>query len=118
MGGDIMYIGRGERDVRTADIELRGHRLKQVDEFVYLGSVFTRDGKSTQDLEQRRDEATRAYGTMKRKLWGRKNVSLKVKTQIVNAFVLRALLYGALIIQHPTPYLQITLSFQTTNSNL
>ena len=40
---EVMYIGRGEGDVRTEDMVLRGQRMKQVEEFAYLGSVFTSD---------------------------------------------------------------------------
>ena len=48
---EILYIGRGEGDVRMEDMELREQRMKQVEEFVYLGSVFTSDGKFLQDIE-------------------------------------------------------------------
>ena len=92
---EVMYIGRGEGDVRTEDMVLRGQRMKQVEEFAYLGSVFTSDGKFTQDVERRRAGAIGALGTLKRRLWGRRNVSLKVKMKIFNAVVLPVLLYGA-----------------------
>ena len=92
---EVLYIGRGEGDVRIEDMELRGQRMKQVEEFVYLGSVFTSDGKFVQDIERRRAGATRAFGTLKRRLWGRREVSLKVKMTIFNAVVLPVLLYGA-----------------------
>ena len=92
---EILYIGRGEGDVRMEDMELREQRMKQVEEFVYLGSVFTSDGKFLQDIERRRAGATRAFGTLKRRLWGRRDVSLKVKMKIFNAVVLPVLLYGA-----------------------
>ena len=90
-----MYIGRGEGDVRIEDMVLRGQRMKQVEEFAYLGSVFTGDGKFAQDVERTRAGATRAFGTLKRRLWGRRDVSLKVKMKIFNAVVLPVLLYGA-----------------------
>ena len=92
---EILYIGRGEGDVRMEDMELREQRMKQVEEFVYLGSVFTSDGKFLQDIERRRAGATRAFGTLKRRLWGRRDVSLKVKMKIFNVVVLPVLLYGA-----------------------
>ena len=92
---EILYIGRGEGDVRIEDMELRGQRMKQVEEFVYLGSVFTSDGKFAQDIERRRAGATRSFGTLKRRLWGRRDVSLEVKMKIFNAVVLPVLLYGA-----------------------
>ena len=92
---EILYIGRGEGDVRMEDMELREQRMKQVEEFVYLGSVFTSDGKFVQDIERRRAGATRAFGTLRRRLWGRRDVSLKVKMKVFNTVVLPVLLYGA-----------------------
>ena len=65
--------------------------MKQIEEFVYFGSLS--DKKSIQDIERRRARATRAFGTLKRKLWLRRDVSLKVKMKIFNAVVLPVLLY-------------------------
>ena len=65
---EVLHIGRGEGDIRMEDMELREQRMKQVEEFVYLGSVFTSDGKFMQDIERRRAGATRAFGTLKRRL--------------------------------------------------
>ena len=66
-----------------------------MEEFANLGNVFTSDGKFTQDVERRRAGATRAFGTLKRRLWGRRDVSLKAKMKIFDAVLLPVLLYGA-----------------------
>ena len=42
---EVLYIGRGEGNVRIEDLEIRGQRIKQAEEFVNLGSVFTSDWK-------------------------------------------------------------------------
>ena len=39
--------------------------MKQVDEFTYLGSVISSDGKVTKDIEERRAAASRAFGTLR-----------------------------------------------------
>ena len=57
--------------------------------------MLTNGRKSIQDIEQRRAGAKRAFGTLKRRLWGRRDVSLKVKMKVFNAVVLLVLLYGA-----------------------
>ena len=90
-----MYISRGEGRIRIEDLVLQGQRMEQVEEFVYLGSVFTSDGKLTHDVERRWAGATTAFGSLKRRLWGRRDVSLKVKMKIFSAVVLPVLLYGA-----------------------
>ena len=68
--------------------------MKQVEEFTYLGNVITSDGKFMQVIERRWAGATRAFGMLRRRLWGRREVSLKVKMKIFNAVVLPVLMYG------------------------
>ena len=61
--------------------------MKQLEEFTYLRSVIiitllrycyncilviTGDGKFVQDIERGRREATRAFGMLRRRLWGRR----------------------------------------------
>ena len=92
---EFLYIGRDEGSGRVQNISLRGQAMKQVEEFTYLGSVITSDGKFVQDIERRRAGATRAFGMLRRRLWGRREISLKVKMKIFNAVVLPVLMYGA-----------------------
>ena len=92
---EVLFIGRGEGDVRMEDLQLRGQPMKRVEEFTYLGSIITSDGKSIQDIERRRAGATRAFGTLRKRMWGRREISLKVKMKVFNALVIPVLLYGA-----------------------
>ena len=59
---ELLYIGRNQGNVRVEDIALKSQMMKQVEEFTYLGSVKTGDGKFIQDIERMRAEATRASG--------------------------------------------------------
>ena len=90
----ILYIGRGVSDVGVEDVQLRGQAVKTVENFAYLGSMLASNGKLTQDIEKRRTTATRAFGMLRRRIWGRKEVRLKVKMKTINAIVLTVLLYG------------------------
>ena len=92
---EVMVIGREQEQLRTENVELRGERLKQTEEYIYLGSAITSDGRHVRDMERRRAGAARAFGTMKRRLWGRREVSLKVKMKIFNAVVVPVLTYAA-----------------------
>ena len=92
---EILYIGSGENDARVEDVQLKGQAMKTVKEFTYLGSVIAINGEFTQDTEMRRTGATRAFGMLRRRLWGRREISLKVKTKIFNAVVLPVLFYCA-----------------------
>ena len=42
--------------------------MKQTEEFVYLGSLFTSNGKFLHDIERNRTGAVRAFRTLKRRL--------------------------------------------------
>ena len=57
--------------------------------------MITSDGKYIQDIERRRAGATRAFGTLRKRVWGRREISLKIKMKIFNAVVIPVLLYGA-----------------------
>ena len=69
--------------------------MKTVEECAYLGSVMVSNGNFTQDIESRKAAATRVLGRLRRRLWGRREVSLNTKINIFNAVVLPVLLYGA-----------------------
>ena len=85
----LLYIGRDEASVRVQDISLTGLVLEQIEEFIYLGSVITSDGKFVQYIERRRAGATRAFGMLRRGLWSRREM------KIFNAVVLPVLMYAA-----------------------
>jgi hypothetical protein len=92
---EVMCIGRGAENLNVEDLEFRGQTMKQVEEFIYLGSTVTSDGKFVRYMERRKAGATRAFGVLRRRVWGRREISLKVKMKIFNAVVLPVLLYGA-----------------------
>ena len=48
-----------------------------------------------QDFDRRRAGATRDFGTLKQRLWGRREIKCKVKMKISNTIVLQVLLYCA-----------------------
>ena len=68
--------------------------MKIVADFTYLGIVITSDGKILHDIEQRRVVATRKLGTLRQRIWGRREISLKVKLKVSNAIVL-PVMFGA-----------------------
>ena len=45
---EVLCIGRELRNLTT---EIKGRRLKQVEEFKYLGSIFTEDGRLEREIE-------------------------------------------------------------------
>ena len=69
--------------------------MKHVEEFNYLGSETSSDGKFMKDIEKRREAAARAFGMLRPRMWSRTEIILKVKMKVFNAIVLAVLMYGA-----------------------
>ena len=67
--------------------------MKNMEEFIYLGSIIANNGKFTHDIEIIKAEATRKFGMLRRRLWGKRDLSLKVNLRILNAVVTTALMY-------------------------
>ncbi|GBP40105.1 hypothetical protein EVAR_33681_1 [Eumeta japonica] len=55
-----------ERDESTTefDILIQGEKIEQVKEFVYLGSLFTNDGKHDRDIERRVNGGNKVNGAL------------------------------------------------------
>ena len=92
---EVMCIRRELEQIRVEDVVMRGEMLKQVEEFTYLGSVFTADGRCIKDIDRRKALAAAAYNTMDRKIRKRREISREIKMRPFNAVVLPILLYGA-----------------------
>ena len=56
--------------------------MRQVDEFTYLESVITSDGKFVQDIEKSKAGAMRAFGMLLWRLLVRREINLKVNMKI------------------------------------
>ena len=91
----MIVVGREQEQLRVENVELKERRLRQTEGYIYLGSAITSDGRHVRDTERRRAGAARAFGMMKRTLWERTEVSLKVKKKIFNAVVVPVLTYAA-----------------------
>ena len=57
--------------------------------------MITSDGKFLRVIEKRRAAARKAFGMLRQREWGRKEISLKVKLEIFNAILSPVLLYVA-----------------------
>ena len=73
---------------------VEGECLEQVNEYVYLGSLFSRDGRCDKEMERRKIAGSRVSGAL-RPLVRSKNVSLQAKKLMHNAILLPSITYGS-----------------------
>ena len=86
---EVMCIGRDQKVVTT---EIQGKRLKQVDEFKYLGSIFTQDGKMDREIETRVQKANQVLYQLAPLLQHRA-IDMKTKRQLISAIFVPTLCY-------------------------
>ena len=72
---------------------VNGLEIATVDEFNYLGSIVTSNGNVDKEVASRIGKAIAAYGSMKH-LWGRKDISTKLKVRLYKALIRPVLLYS------------------------
>jgi len=80
-------------DIPRCKIKVHGKELDQVDHFVYLGSMFTSDGRCEKEVKRRIGIAKSTFTTMKKVLCG-KNISMSVRLRVLKCYVWSTLLYG------------------------
>ena len=68
--------------------------LKQVPKFKYLGSIFTEDGKSNEDIIQPIKEAKVMFNNKKQLLCSN-NLSLEIKKKLIKGCIWGVALYGS-----------------------
>ena len=76
-----------------AIIHMNGHQLEEVDAFKYLGSTFTKDGRSSADIKTRIGIATSAMARLDN-IWKSRDISFQTKVKLYKSLVLSILLYG------------------------
>ena len=75
-------------------ISANGKILKQMNEVVYLGSMFSRDGRYEMDVESRIAAGNKVNGTLAA-LMRRQNVSIAARLTVHYTVLVPSLLYGS-----------------------
>ena len=79
--------------IPTCQIKVHRKPLEQVNSFVYLGSVFTSDGRCEKEVKRRIGIAQTAFTSMKKVLCGR-NMSIPVRLRVRKCYIWSTMLYG------------------------
>ncbi|XP_062587192.1 uncharacterized protein LOC134248835 [Saccostrea cucullata] len=77
-----------------ASVTVGGEPIKEVESFIYLGSVVDRQGGTDRDIKSRIGKARTAF-TMLKNIWASKIIPITTKLRILNSSVKSILLYGA-----------------------
>nr|KAG5697691.1 hypothetical protein BaRGS_000576 [Batillaria attramentaria] len=79
----------------SVDRELHQEDIKEVDKFIYLGSVVSKDGGTDEDIKSRTNKARHAFSHSAPPVWRSTALSLRNKIRIFNSNVKSVLLYGS-----------------------
>lgn len=77
------------------NILVNGARLDVVDNFVYLGSILSRDGSLDAEIFARIQKASVAFGKLEKRVWSDRGLAISTKVRVYRACVVTTLLYAA-----------------------
>src|ERR1700730_6192687 len=82
-----------KKDSPSCELHLEGTLIKQVQKFIYLGSVITTSGKCDPEINRRIALAKDAFWRLKHILRNRK-ISMETKKRVLERYVISTLTYG------------------------
>ena len=90
------------------EIATAGQKYNRVHQFVYLGGLITEDADLTQAINRRTKTAWGCFRKFSRDLFDRPSALLRLKTRLLKAEAMKALLYGCMTwAPRNTPYWQV-----------
>ena len=75
-------------------VTLGNENIHQVGIFSYLGSIISKDGRSSEDVKSRIAKAQSVFSQLK-KVWKNRKISLQTKIRILEATVMTVVKYGS-----------------------
>ena len=87
---EVMRVNNKQQD----PVQLHQENIREVDKFVYLGSVVSKNGGTDEDIKSRINKARYAFNTL-RPIWRSTALSIRNKIRIFNTNVKSVLLYGS-----------------------
>ena len=91
----LLRLNQQTRQIRGSvqTLHVGGEAIEEVDKYVYLGSIISKDGGAESDVQNRVRLANLAFGSL-RHIWSSKRLSRRLKLKIFNSNVKSVLLYG------------------------
>ena len=92
----ILHVTKKKENEKVKPkIVIDSTELETVEQFTYLGTIFTSNGKIGQEIKNRISQATKTYYQINKTIVNKKEVSEKTKMQIYRTVFLPTLLYGS-----------------------
>ena len=88
----LMVTGRQATADDRIPILLNGGTIKNIPDFLYLGSVISTSGRVKPDTDRRLAQASRAFGALRKPVFNNRDLKLDTKCRIYQACVLSVLL--------------------------
>ena len=88
---NTMVISRKSTE---SNIEVEQHSVKNVNETVHLGVKISADGRMEGELDRRIGSAMSTFGSVKKNVFGSRELSWKAKVEVYNAVVVPLMTYG------------------------
>jgi hypothetical protein len=79
--------------VPACRLQIKGKPVQQIEQFTFLGSLITSNGKSEQEIKRRVAIAKTAFQNMKNVLTSR-HINISTRSRILRCYVLSTMLYG------------------------
>ncbi|KAJ8050889.1 hypothetical protein HOLleu_04263 [Holothuria leucospilota] len=91
---EVMYAPRPGKPNTQPHTMVKGLNLQTVDQFTYLGSIFTTANNIDAEINNRIAKASSAFRRMREKIWERRGISTTTKLKVYKAVVLTTLRYA------------------------
>ncbi|GFO29671.1 clathrin heavy chain 1 [Plakobranchus ocellatus] len=89
---EVMVVSR-KQELPIINIYIKGTRLKQKDQFKYLGSLISSDGRNNSEVASRIAQAKTNFQKMKTVLTN-KNISIQTRRRALECYIEPILMYG------------------------
>uniref|UniRef100_H3B6V1 Reverse transcriptase domain-containing protein n=1 Tax=Latimeria chalumnae TaxID=7897 RepID=H3B6V1_LATCH len=80
----VMSFGKHQEDIH---ITVEGDAVEQVEKFVYLGGLVSKNGTCEEDIKRRIGFASAAFGRLSR-IWKAKDILVKTKVRVYEVMVI------------------------------
>jgi len=91
---EVLYQAAPGTSKPEPNIRIDGAPLKNVEDFIYLGSCLSSSGSLDKEISCRLAKASSSFGRLWTRVWRERGITRKTKVAVYRAVVLTSLLYG------------------------